>query len=201
MLLLWQALGRSVDGAGPLTFGVPEPLPAAEPPMAEAFRGTLTALRSQGLRIEPLSIAPMLERLVEETRIVMFYEGARSHEGRYRQYGDRLLDLAELVTDGLRIPEGRYQEAIAYIADSKQRMAACYETAPVILAPAATGPAPQGLSSTGDPRMNSPWTAMGVPAISIPLPVNGLPLGLQLTAAHGQDARVLRAAAAVSRLL
>jgi hypothetical protein len=40
--------------------------------------------------------------------------------------------------------------------------------------------------------MNSPWTALGTPAISIPLPVgSGLPLGLQLTADHGQDARLL----------
>jgi Asp-tRNA(Asn)/Glu-tRNA(Gln) amidotransferase A subunit family amidase len=43
---------------------------------------------------------------------------------------------------------------------------------------------------------------MGTPAISIPMPVaSALPLGLQLTAAHGQDARVLHAAVEVARLL
>jgi hypothetical protein len=30
--------------------------------------------------------------------------------------------------------------------------------------------------------MNAPWTALGTPAISIPLPVDGLPLGLQIVA-------------------
>jgi Asp-tRNA(Asn)/Glu-tRNA(Gln) amidotransferase A subunit family amidase len=36
---------------------------------------------------------------------------------------------------------------------------------------------------------------LGTPAISIPLPVSaGLPLGLQLTAEHGQEARVLHTA-------
>ena len=65
----------------------------------------------------------------------------------------------------------------------------------MILVLAAMGPAPLGLSSTGDPRMNAPWTAMGTSAITIPMPVaNGLPLGLQLTAEHGQDARVIRTA-------
>jgi Asp-tRNA(Asn)/Glu-tRNA(Gln) amidotransferase A subunit family amidase len=50
--------------------------------------------------------------------------------------------------------------------------------------------------------MNAPWTALCTPAISIPMPVaNGLPLGLQLTADHGQDARVLRTAARLERLL
>ena len=37
--------------------------------------------------------------------------------------------------------------------------------------------------------MNAPWTTLGTPAISIPMPLkSGLPLGLQLTAKPGQDA-------------
>jgi Asp-tRNA(Asn)/Glu-tRNA(Gln) amidotransferase A subunit family amidase len=63
---------------------------------------------------------------------------------------------------------------------------------PVILVPSATGPAPFSLASTGDPRMNAPWTALGTPAISIPMGTsNGLPLGLQLTAGRSDDARLL----------
>jgi Asp-tRNA(Asn)/Glu-tRNA(Gln) amidotransferase A subunit family amidase len=77
-----------------------------------------------------------------------------------------------------------------------------YESTPIILVPAATGPAPSGLSSTGDPAMNAPWTALGVPAISVPMPVGtDLPLGLQLTAAHGQDGLLLRTAVRVSDTL
>jgi Asp-tRNA(Asn)/Glu-tRNA(Gln) amidotransferase A subunit family amidase len=50
--------------------------------------------------------------------------------------------------------------------------------------------------------MNAPWTALGTPAVSIPLPVSsGLPLGLQLTADVGQDSRLLRAAVALQRAL
>ncbi|MFL5257847.1 MAG: hypothetical protein ACJ8AI_34205, partial [Rhodopila sp.] len=41
-------------------------------------------------------------------------------------------------------------------------------------------PCPEGLSYTGDAKMNAPWTALGTPAISIPMPVgDALPLGLQ----------------------
>ena len=81
-------------------------------------------------------------------------------------------------------------------------MAAIYEMTPVILVPAATGPAPVGLASTGDARMNAPWTALGTPAISIPMPVrSGLPLGLQLTADHGEDARVIRTAVRLQDIL
>jgi Asp-tRNA(Asn)/Glu-tRNA(Gln) amidotransferase A subunit family amidase len=72
----------------------------------------------------------------------------------------------------------------------------------VVLSPAATGPAPFGLSFTGDARMNSPWTALGSPAISIPMSVgNELPLGLQITAAPGEDALVLRTAIRIHAIL
>lgn len=202
MLLLWEALGRSPGPEDEFAFGVPEPLPDLEPAMAVALRATLAGLRNRGVVIKGLPITSMLDALAEETRIVMFYEGARSHEARYRQYGDQLLDLAVLVREGLAIQETRYREALACIADAKQKIAECYRTTPVILAPAATGPAPRGLSSTGDPRVNAPWTALGTPAISIPMPVTGaLPLGLQLTAAHGQDTLPLQSAVQLAGLI
>jgi Asp-tRNA(Asn)/Glu-tRNA(Gln) amidotransferase A subunit family amidase len=132
----------------------------------------------------------------------MFYEGARFHEPRFKDYGSRLADLADLVRDGRQIPVDRYDEARRYIAECQTQVAEMYKATPVILVPAATGPAPLGLASTGDPRMNAPWTALGTPAISIPIPVAaGLPLGLQLTADHGQDARVIRTAVRLQKLL
>jgi len=61
------------------------------------------------------------------------------------------------------------------------------------LSPAATGPAPAGLASTGDPAMNLPWTHAGMPALSLPAgrAASGLPLGLQVSARAGQDAALL----------
>jgi Asp-tRNA(Asn)/Glu-tRNA(Gln) amidotransferase A subunit family amidase len=107
-----------------------------------------------------------------------------------------------LVRDGQKITTARYEEARRHISDSRVRFVEIYKTTPVMLVPAATGPAPLGLQSTGDARMNSPWTALGTPAISIPMPVgDALPLGLQLTAAPGEDARLLRAAVRLHRIL
>ena len=196
MLAVWRTLGQPGESDVSTTFGVPDPLPDVDPVMARAFQTALGALR-----VERVPIAPMLDRLAKEARAVMFYEGARFHEARYRQYGDRLQDLAALVREGLAMSDSRYQEALGFIAESKEQIAACFQSTPVILSPAATGPAPHGLGSTGDPRMNAPWTALGVPAISIPMPVAGLPLGLQLTAAPGHDSRLLDAAVRVAGLL
>jgi Asp-tRNA(Asn)/Glu-tRNA(Gln) amidotransferase A subunit family amidase len=170
--------------------------------MQTAFRIALSALRKAGVSIQSVDIAGMLAKLADESKTVMFYEGARFHQQRFKEYGSRLADLADLVRDGLQISEGRYDEARRYIAECRDRVAEMYKATPVILVPAATGPAPLGLSSTGDSRMNSPWTALGTPAISIPLPVpSGLPLGLQLTADHGQDARVIQTAVRLHKIL
>jgi Asp-tRNA(Asn)/Glu-tRNA(Gln) amidotransferase A subunit family amidase len=51
------------------------------------------------------------------------------------------------------------------------------------ISPSATGPAPRGLDSTGDPIMNLPWTNAGLPTLTLPTSFNeaGLPMGLQLT--------------------
>ena len=144
----------------------------------------------------------MLTKLVEANRTLMFYEGARFHQQRLSEFGDRIGQVAALVRNGLQIPPERYDEARRYISESRARMMKIYRATPVILVPAAPGPAPLGLASTGNSRMNSPWTALGTPAISIPMPVgDGLPLGLQCTSAPGEDARVLRTAARLHRIL
>ena len=202
MLLLWKALREPCAAEEEVALGVVEPLPNVEPTMARAFGEAISFLRSSRLTVHPVPIAPLLGRLAEESRVVMHYEGARFHQQRFEQYGDRLGDVAELVREGLQVSDQRYQQALASIARGKQQIGEQYQTTPVILAPSATGPAPKGLSSTGDPRMNAPWTALGVPALSIPMLVSeGLPLGLQITAAHGQDAQVLHAAVWLARLL
>ena len=195
ILALWDALGHSTDQTEEFEFGVPEPMPEVEPAMAAALQHALGVLRRAGVAIRAVEIAGMLARLHDAATTVMGYEAARFHQQRFNEHGSRLADLADLVRAGLAIPVETYDEAKQCIAECRTRVAEMYESTPVILVPAATGPAPVGLASTGDPRMNSPWTALGTPAISIPMAVAGhLPLGLQLTGAPGQDGKVIRAA-------
>jgi len=196
MLALWKAMGRPEGREEQFAFGAPDPIPDCEPEMANAFRRSLSLLSRAGVNIKAVDISELLKRIDEAGDVLMFYEGARFHEPRLKQFGDRLdQPLAALIRDGLKITVERYDEAKRFVSDSRVRMAEIFKSTPVILTPAATGPAPLGLSTTGDPRMNAPWTALGTPAVSIPMPIaSGLPLGLQLTADLGQDSRVLRAA-------
>ena len=106
------------------------------------------------------------------------------------------------MREGLQISEETYASTTRFIRETRVRFTEICKSSPIVLVPAATGPAPAGLSSTGDRRMNTAWSALGTPAISIPMPVgDNLPLGLQLTAAPGDDARVLHAAAEIFRIL
>ena len=92
-----------------------------------------------------------------------------------------------LWRDTLATAESEYRAALALIA--RMRVEAFAGT-DFIISPAATGPAPAGFESTGDPAMNAPWTALGSPAISIPRR-DFPPVGLQVAAAPGKDAELL----------
>ena len=202
VLALWEILGYATDGDGGVVIGVQDPMPGVEPEMTAAVERAVATLRAAGVSIVPIDIGAELTMAGASARLVLAYEASRFHEERFHQYGDRLQDMAELVREGLATPTTRYDEARRRIASARMRLWSQFAATPVVLGPAAPGPAPRGLASTGDPVMNAPWTAIGSPAISIPLPVAArLPLGLQLTAGHGQDALLLQAAVRVERLL
>jgi Asp-tRNA(Asn)/Glu-tRNA(Gln) amidotransferase A subunit family amidase len=202
MLAFWEAFGQPAGRDEDFALGAPDPLPPVDAAMAAAFSSARAKLRRAGVTVKAIDIAGMLAKLNDAQRIVMFYEGAHVHEQRYKEHGAKLGDLADLIREGLAMPAAKYDEAMRYIAECKARVEELYKATPIILVPAAVGAPPRGLSSTGDSRMNAPWTALGTPAISIPLPVGtALPLGLQLTGAHGDDARVIRTAVRVETLL
>jgi Asp-tRNA(Asn)/Glu-tRNA(Gln) amidotransferase A subunit family amidase len=201
MLALWEAMGHSSGTDEPVSVGVPNPMPEVDAEMATAMQNAIDRLRRAGIRTQSIDIADLLKTVDAATNDVAFYEGARFHEERWKEHGARLLELADLVEKGLKMPAERYERALLDIQQARLRMSELYRTTPIILVPAATGAAPQGLSYTGDPRINAPWTGLGTPAVSIPMPVTGLPLGLQVTANRGEDARVLRAAVRLHRLL
>ena len=202
MLRLWSMLGYAEGRPEDLVLGTADPPLEVEPAMRDAFGSALSRLRDGGAVIRPVPITEMLSAIDDASNVVMFYEGARFHAQRFTEHGSALGNLADLVQEGLRISDTRYDEARHFVDTCKARMSEVFAATPLILVPAATGPAPLGLASTGDPRMNAPWTALGTPAVSIPLLVsNALPLGLQVTADHGQDARLLRAAVRLASLL
>jgi amidase len=142
------------------------------------------------------------DALVDAAYAINAYEGARTHERRYRDFGERLgARLAALVRRGLAMPAGEYEAALERVERMRSEISRIFWEYPAILSPAATGPPPAGFDFTGDPAANAPWSALGVPAISVPLADYDTPMGLQLTGAWGRDDAVVVVAAEAERLL
>ena len=72
-----------------------------------------------------------------------------------------------------------------------------------MLTAAAPGEAWEGLGATGDPVFNTAWTALHLPALSIPAfeGATGLPIGLQLVGGFRRDSELLAAAETVRKEL
>ncbi|MDP2732818.1 MAG: amidase, partial [Hoeflea sp.] len=113
-------------------------------------------------------------------------------------------DGLDLLSDGTRaaLEKGGKVLAHDYIAalDWPDYLYAAldeiFQRCDAIITPAAPGPAPKGLESTGDPVFNAIWTLCGTPATTLPLfaDEDGMPMGVQLVGPRGGDARLLRTA-------
>ncbi len=196
MALLWTLLERSVPAETPATLAVPRRGVDVEPPMMAAFKDAVGRLGAGGFRVTAIDFPEGSEHLASAVRTIQFYEGGRTLEPLWRQHGVGLgVKLAGMVEEGLAMPESQYQEACGLVATQKQLFGKLFEEFAWLATPAAVGPAPAGLSSTGDPRMNAPWTGLGVPAISIPMPgATSMPMGLQLVGGWNEDGGLLGAA-------
>ena len=176
--------------------------PPVEDPVRHALTAAVERLRAGGVSIDEIPAPQGWDRLQTAAQTINRYEGARSHRARFEEFGDRIgRKLATLVRDGLRLTPSEYEDARAHVEQMKLAVNSIFWDYPVILTPAAAGRAPAGLDSTGDPSHNAPWTALGVPAISVPLPVDGGPLGVQMTAAWGRDDALVAVAAQLETLV
>jgi Asp-tRNA(Asn)/Glu-tRNA(Gln) amidotransferase A subunit family amidase len=174
----------------------------ADWPMTRAVENAVRKLRARDVVVDELEPPPGWLELSNAAFTINHYEGARSHRERFEQNGLRIgVRLADLVRSGLQIPEAEYRNAVHHVERMRTEFTNLFWDYPVILTPAATGAPPEGLSTTGDPANNAPWTALGVPAISIPLPANGGPYGLQITAAWGRDDALIAVAAEIGQAI
>jgi len=173
-----------------------------DPPMQLALDTAVACLRAAGATIDDIEPPPGWGELVKAACAINTYEGARTQRERFQRYGPRIGQrLAALVQSGLTMAQPEYDRVRAHVEHMKLQLDLIFREYPAILTPAAPGPAPAGLTSTGDPVHNAPWTALGTPSISIPLPVQGARLGMQIAAAWGQDAALLGMARHAATLL
>ncbi len=165
--------------------------------MAQAMEKAAATLSAAGARVTEMTLPPRFAGLLAAQKSIMGFEGARSRADEFLRFPDKLsAALRENFAAGYRIDHGAYANALALGRECRSRLEDAFGDCDVLLAPSATGEAPAGLSSTGDPVMNQVWTLLHVPCVTVPATTgpNGLPLGLSAVGRIGDDARTLAAA-------
>jgi len=96
---------------------------------------------------------------------------------------------------GVVTPAHAYLHAQRVRRDTTRRLATMFSGADVILLPVVPEPAPSR-ATTGDSRLQIPWTLCGFPALSLPtgLSPTGLPLAIQFIAGLNDEPALLAAA-------
>ncbi len=166
----------------------------AEDETREAFAELVGEL---GDRVVEVELPETAQRALDWHCTIMEAEMAANLDLEWDKGRERLSErLRALLARGREVRALEYQQALARIPILNEGFGEIFERYDAILTPAAPGTAPKGLGATGDPSFCTLWTLLGTPALNLPLMrgSNGLPLGVQLVAQRGDDARLLRTA-------
>jgi Asp-tRNA(Asn)/Glu-tRNA(Gln) amidotransferase A subunit family amidase len=155
--------------------------------------------RTLGARCKVLDLPPDFDRAGAFQRTVMFSEMALNYAGYYSRGKDRLsLEMREALEAGRKMLAVSYAEALRSREHLYRQLLRVLEPYDAIITPSATGPAPQGFETTGNPVFCSIWTYLGVPAVNLPLlTANGLPLGVQLVGRRFCEEHLFKVAASL----
>ncbi len=170
----------------------------AGPYLEQASEEALRVLDGLGATRVPLF--EDVEALNAAHRRLLTFEMARHHARWFPRFADRYRPrTAAAIRAGLAVADEDATQIRAGRASLRARIHEAMDASgvDVWVCPAAAGPAPEGLDSTGDPSMQLPWTHAGLPVVTLPwgTAANGLPLGLQLVARFMDDERLLAWAA------
>lgn len=144
-----------------------------------------------------VGLAELFDNALDWHRTIMESDLALSFAREYVRGADKLsATLREMIERGQIYSAVDYNRALRGAGELNELMGLVFDEFDAVITPAATGEAPSGLESTGNPAFCTLWTLCGLPAITLPVfeGAQGLPMGVQLVGARGDDARLLRTA-------
>ena len=193
----WCKVEIQIPGDLP-TLGVPDG-PYLEQASAEglaAFEHQLVLLKKAGYTVRHVQALEEIDTINRQHSRLVFAEMAQVHSEWFTHYESLYRPrTASAIREGREVST----EELSILRDSPAKLRVELEALmaqagiDVWVCPSAPGPAPMGVTSTGSPLMNLPWTHAGMPAISLPAGYasNGLPLGLQCVGAYMADESLL----------
>ncbi|MFN2188353.1 MAG: amidase [Candidatus Promineifilaceae bacterium] len=170
------------------------------------FRERCRQLVDAGYTVKSQEIFEDFEEIVSRHRRILAAETAQVQADWYPEYG-KLYDerTRELIEEGFGITVRELATDLTGRQQLRRELMSHMDENGIDLwiAPSSVGPADKGLSSTGDPIMNLPWTHAGLPAINLPAGKNeaGLPMGVQVVGRWYGDEMLLEWGAGLERVL
>jgi Asp-tRNA(Asn)/Glu-tRNA(Gln) amidotransferase A subunit family amidase len=166
----------------------------AEADSQRAVEQTAASMAVAGNGVLELSLDSELEAVIDAHWDVVRGGIARTMGLMARTEPDMLSEeLLGVVEAGNAVDDARLARARQLLRESAVVVAERFGENDFVVTLCVSGVAPRGLHWTGEPIFCQPWSALGFPAISLPLASGeaGLPIGVQLVARPGQDERLL----------
>ena len=169
-----------------------------DPVQADVMHHVAQQLRDSGATVLALELPEEFASAAELTALLAAADAARHHAHHVTLKDQLSAPMAALLEQGGAMSAAE----VASLTQRQQQLGKIYaqwlkkNRLDAVLLPPAQGEAPAGLAATGDARFCSPFTLIGVPAITLPAGFgpNSLPLGIQLVGALGGDLALLKIA-------
>ena len=156
------------------------------------------------LRPEVISF-PDLAWAIEVGTTILRVEGAALHRQRLIASPDKYeLTTRKRIEQGTEVRGVDYFDALHGMTSFRHAAEDALMDWDALVLPTTACAAPQLLQEeVNEPltRFTRPFNVSGQPAVSLPVPGSGLPVGIQIVGHFGQDARLLRVALVVERAL
>jgi Asp-tRNA(Asn)/Glu-tRNA(Gln) amidotransferase A subunit family amidase len=199
-------LTKGLDPLGPPRLLIMHPpfWERVQPAQRQLFESIANKFLAAGATVETREWPENLQQVWALAHTILSYEAALIHSDLVARAPDKTSEhLRNLVATGQSTGEGDYASAREQQESLGKSFSDVFTEIDVILSVPAFGEAPSGLSDTGDAAFCTPWTFLGLPAITLPVGFGlaGLPLGIQLTGANRQDFKLARIARWCERVI
>ncbi|MEO2157954.1 MAG: amidase [bacterium] len=161
------------------------------------FNKILSNLDVAGAIVDEVRLPKHFQNFIRDQKVITEVEGARFHRGMFEKdpssYGPL---LSATIESGLKRSSKQYSTALERQIAFKTDMEYLATEVDVLLTPSTPSPAPADLTTTGNGMFQGPWSACGLPALTLPsgLSSAGLPLGVQLIGRSFGDQSLLKKA-------
>lgn len=197
-----------------IRIGVPEAWVARSvtDPVADTFDKALGALESLGAELQPVEPGFVEDEVTRTYQSIVLHEAAHAHRNWFpARAADYALYLRGNVESGRKVSKVEYSDALERRRAWQERTARALAGVAAVITPTQPTTAPSFASDADQidgqetsalairGRFTMPWSVVGWPALSLPagFSPSGLPIGIQLTAPPGAEARIFAIAAAL----